>query len=160
MISVETGQLRPPANMVVERFVPHAAVLPHANLGDRPDPSGRVRQRLPAAPEAGTVRTSTELMRPLALPRSIQNAENRALFRWRACGAPCSTDAERFPVHRGKGDTVDDNRLLRRAARWASLGLISALFSVVAVTTASAATPSGIQGTGHAVTPSGIQGSG
>jgi hypothetical protein len=62
--------------------------------------------------------------------------------------------------HRDKGEFVDNQLLRRRAARWASLALVSALLSVVTVSTASAATPSGIQGSGHAATPSGIQGSG
>jgi hypothetical protein len=63
-------------------------------------------------------------------------------------------------LHRCKGDFVDNQVLRRRAARWASLALISALLSVITVSTAAAATPSGIQGSGHAATASGIHGSG
>jgi hypothetical protein len=55
---------------------------------------------------------------------------------------------------------VDNQLSRRRVARWASLALISGLLSLVTLSTASAATPSGIQGSGHAATPSGIQGSG
>jgi hypothetical protein len=64
-------------------------------------------------------------------------------------------------LNHGKGVFVDGKLLRRRAAQGASLALVSALCSVVGASAASAATPSGIQGSGHnAVAPSGIQGTG
>ena len=60
-----------------------------------------------------------------------------------------------------RGDLMYGKPVWRHAARWASLALISGAITVVAASAASAATPSGIQGSGHnAVSPSGIQGSG